>query len=195
MCASPTANPVGAIAKSKGRNACRVSPRVILPYSTPGRPPMPVLARGASGLGAGACSALGSLPSSLTALLGVPAQRGASVRDLAAADPWELSLGRSRARRRARELRFVPAGTRAKRISLGALVALSAGPAAGLADASGHVSARGSADDDRTRGRTERRRRRPAGANCCSRRSASPPTVCSDRRPRKRCSTSRPSTG
>jgi peptidoglycan hydrolase-like protein with peptidoglycan-binding domain len=79
---------------------------------------------------------------SLTALLGVPAhaQRGASVRDLAAAEAWELSLGRSRARRRARELRFVPAGTRAKRISLGALVALSAGPAAGLADASGHVS-------------------------------------------------------
>jgi peptidoglycan hydrolase-like protein with peptidoglycan-binding domain len=76
-------------------------------------------------------------PPSLTALLGIPAQRGASARDLAAADPWELSLGRSRARRRARELRFVPASTRAKRISLGALVALSAGPAAGLADASG----------------------------------------------------------
>jgi peptidoglycan hydrolase-like protein with peptidoglycan-binding domain len=80
-------------------------------------------------------------PPSLTALLGIPSQRGdASARDLAAADPWELSLGRSRARRRARELRFVPAGTRAKRISLGALVALSAGPAAGLADASGHLS-------------------------------------------------------
>jgi peptidoglycan hydrolase-like protein with peptidoglycan-binding domain len=79
-------------------------------------------------------------PPSLTVLLGVRSQRGASARDLAAADPWELSLGRSRARRRARELRFVPAGTRAKRISLGALVALSAGPAAGLADASGHVS-------------------------------------------------------
>src|SRR5580704_5198158 len=76
----------------------------------------------------------GQAPSSLSALLGVRAQRGVSVRDLAAADPWELSLGRSRARRRARELRFVPAGTRAKRISLGALVALSAGPAASLAD-------------------------------------------------------------
>ena len=87
-------------------------------------------------LGAGATA-----PPSLTALLGVPgrAQRGASARDLASAEPWELSLGRSRARRRARELRFVPAGTRAKRISLGALVALSAGPAAGLADASGQV--------------------------------------------------------
>jgi peptidoglycan hydrolase-like protein with peptidoglycan-binding domain len=76
-------------------------------------------------------------PPSLSALLGVRGQRGASVRDLAAADPWELSLGRSRARRRAEQLRFVPAGTRAKRISLGALVALSAGPTAGLADASG----------------------------------------------------------
>jgi peptidoglycan hydrolase-like protein with peptidoglycan-binding domain len=75
-------------------------------------------------------------PPSLSTLLGVGAQRGVSVRDLAAADPWELSLGRSRARRRARELRFVPAGTRAKRLSLGALVALSAGPAASLADAS-----------------------------------------------------------
>jgi peptidoglycan hydrolase-like protein with peptidoglycan-binding domain len=75
-------------------------------------------------------------PPSLTTLLGVRGQRVASARDLAAADPWELSLGRSRARRRARELRFVPAGTRAKRISLGALVALSAGPAASLADAS-----------------------------------------------------------
>ncbi len=81
-------------------------------------------------------------PPSLTALLGIGSQRGddASARDLAAADPWELSLGRSRARRRARELRFVPAGTRAKRISLGALVALSAGPAAGLADAGANVS-------------------------------------------------------
>ncbi|HTZ87421.1 MAG TPA: peptidoglycan-binding protein [Solirubrobacteraceae bacterium] len=54
-------------------------------------------------------------------------------RDLAAAEPWELSLGRSRARRRAAELRFVPSGSRAKRLSLGALAALSAGPTASLA--------------------------------------------------------------
>jgi peptidoglycan hydrolase-like protein with peptidoglycan-binding domain len=54
-------------------------------------------------------------------------------RDLATGEVWELSLGRSRARRRAEELRFVPSGSRAKRISLGALAALSAGPAAGLA--------------------------------------------------------------
>ncbi|HEV7529778.1 MAG TPA: peptidoglycan-binding protein [Solirubrobacteraceae bacterium] len=55
-------------------------------------------------------------------------------RDLAAVEPWELSLGRSRARRRAAELRFVPSGTRAKRLSLGALAALTVGPAASLAE-------------------------------------------------------------
>jgi peptidoglycan hydrolase-like protein with peptidoglycan-binding domain len=55
-------------------------------------------------------------------------------RDLADEQPWDLSLGRSRARRRAAELRFVPAGSRAKRISLGALAALTVGPTAGLAD-------------------------------------------------------------
>jgi peptidoglycan hydrolase-like protein with peptidoglycan-binding domain len=54
-------------------------------------------------------------------------------RDLAATEPWELSLGRSRARRRAAELRFVPSSSRAKRLSLGALAALSAGPTASLA--------------------------------------------------------------
>jgi peptidoglycan hydrolase-like protein with peptidoglycan-binding domain len=59
--------------------------------------------------------------------------RAAQRRDLAAGEVWELSLGRSRARRRAEELRFVPSGSRAKRISLGALAALTAGPAAGLA--------------------------------------------------------------
>jgi peptidoglycan hydrolase-like protein with peptidoglycan-binding domain len=60
-------------------------------------------------------------------------ERAAQRRDLAAGEVWELSLGRSRARRRAEELRFVPSGSRAKRISLGALAALTAGPAAGLA--------------------------------------------------------------
>ncbi len=57
-------------------------------------------------------------------------------RDLAAGEVWELSIGRSRARRRAAELRFVPASSRAKRISLGALAALSVGPTAGLAEGS-----------------------------------------------------------
>ncbi len=54
-------------------------------------------------------------------------------RDLADEQPWQLSLGRSRARRRAAELRFVPTSTRAKRVSLGALAALTVGPTAGLA--------------------------------------------------------------
>ena len=54
-------------------------------------------------------------------------------RDLADDEPWQLSLGRSRARRRARELRFVPSGSRAKRVSLGALAALTVGPTASLA--------------------------------------------------------------
>jgi peptidoglycan hydrolase-like protein with peptidoglycan-binding domain len=60
--------------------------------------------------------------------------RALGVRDLAAEEPWELSLGRSRARRRAVELQFVPAGSRAKRISLGALAALTVGPSASLAE-------------------------------------------------------------
>src|ERR1700682_752767 len=63
--------------------------------------------------------------------------RGARLRDardLAQEEPWILSLGRSRARRRAAELRFVPASSRAKRVSLGALAALTVGPTAGLAD-------------------------------------------------------------
>src|SRR5437588_6137919 len=55
-------------------------------------------------------------------------------RDLAVPELWELSLGRSRARRRAAELQFVPAGTRAKRASLGALAAWTVGPTASLAD-------------------------------------------------------------
>jgi peptidoglycan hydrolase-like protein with peptidoglycan-binding domain len=57
-------------------------------------------------------------------------------RDLADDETWHLSLGRSRARRRAAELRFVPANSRAKRASLGALAALTVGPTATLASAS-----------------------------------------------------------
>jgi peptidoglycan hydrolase-like protein with peptidoglycan-binding domain len=60
-------------------------------------------------------------------------------RDLAEADAWQLSLGRSRARRRAAELRFVPAGSRAKRVSIGALAALSVGPASTLASGQSSV--------------------------------------------------------
>ncbi len=66
--------------------------------------------------------------SSLSALLGTR-----RARDLAEVEPWQLSLGRSRARRRAAELRFVPTSSRAKRVSLGALAALTVGPTASLA--------------------------------------------------------------
>jgi peptidoglycan hydrolase-like protein with peptidoglycan-binding domain/cell wall-associated NlpC family hydrolase len=76
-----------------------------------------------------------SLDCPLTGLLAADTAPGH--RDLAVSELWELSLGRSRARRRAAELRFVPAGTRAKRISLGALAALSVGPAASVADQGG----------------------------------------------------------
>src|SRR5437763_14953011 len=65
------------------------------------------------------------------------------VRDLAARELWELSLGRSRARRRAAELRFVAPATRAKRASIGALAALTVGPTASLADGSGSPAAAG----------------------------------------------------
>lgn len=51
-------------------------------------------------------------------------------------EPWELSLGRSRARRRAAKLMFVPTKSRVRRLSLGTLVALTA-PAASLGDANG----------------------------------------------------------
>ena len=61
-------------------------------------------------------------------------------RDLSEIEPWELSLGRSRARRRAAELQFVPSSSRAKRASLGALVAFTVGPAAGLASGQSAVA-------------------------------------------------------
>jgi peptidoglycan hydrolase-like protein with peptidoglycan-binding domain len=69
--------------------------------------------------------------------------RGAlrQVRDLADEEPWQLSLGRSRARRRAAQLRFAPTPSRAKRVSLGALVALTVGPAASLASGQSTISA------------------------------------------------------
>ncbi|MGD0454892.1 MAG: peptidoglycan-binding protein [Solirubrobacteraceae bacterium] len=77
--------------------------------------------------------------SSLSALLD---NRGVlrQPRDLADEEPWQLSLGRSRARRRAAQLRFVPAGSRAKRVSLGALAALTVGPTASLASGQSTIS-------------------------------------------------------
>jgi peptidoglycan hydrolase-like protein with peptidoglycan-binding domain len=74
------------------------------------------------------CSVAGT-SSTLSALLDARSTLPRA-RDLAEQEPWQLSLGRSRARRRAIELRFVPSSSRAKRLSLGALVALTVGPAA-----------------------------------------------------------------
>jgi peptidoglycan hydrolase-like protein with peptidoglycan-binding domain len=62
-------------------------------------------------------------------------------RDLADEEAWHLSLGRSRARRRAANLRFVPASSRAKRASLGALAAFTVGPTASLASGQGTINA------------------------------------------------------
>ena len=66
-----------------------------------------------------------------------------SPRNLAEEEPWELSTLRSRTRRKAAELQFVPTSTRARRISLGTLIAIAAGPAAGLADANGITQSNG----------------------------------------------------
>jgi peptidoglycan hydrolase-like protein with peptidoglycan-binding domain len=60
-----------------------------------------------------------------------------SPRNLADSEPWDLSALRSRTRRRAAEMQFVPSSKRARRVSLGTLVALAAGPAVGLADTGG----------------------------------------------------------
>lgn len=57
-------------------------------------------------------------------------------RDLAAPELWQASLQRSLARRRAADLHFVPAGARARRLSLGALIAFAATPATWLGDVS-----------------------------------------------------------
>jgi peptidoglycan hydrolase-like protein with peptidoglycan-binding domain len=62
-------------------------------------------------------------------------------RDLAEAEIWQLSLGRSRARRRAAQLRFVPPSSRAKRAGIGALAALTVGPASTLASGQSPVPA------------------------------------------------------
>ncbi len=64
-----------------------------------------------------------------------------SLRNLADSEPWDLSTMRSRTRRRATELQFVPTATRARRVSLGTLIAIAAGPAAGLANANGNPQA------------------------------------------------------
>ena len=88
-------------------------------------------------------------------------------RDLAEREPWQLSLGRSRARRRAAELQFVPASSRAKRISLGALVAFTVGPTASVASGQSYGQRRcrgpGAGDNHRALDPADVRQRRQAG--------------------------------
>jgi peptidoglycan hydrolase-like protein with peptidoglycan-binding domain len=78
----------------------------------------------------------------LSTLLGV--RSNLSQRDLSDELPWQLSLGRSRARRRSTELRFVPSSSRTKRLSLGALAALTLAPTASIASGQSTINATGS---------------------------------------------------
>ena len=93
--------------------------------------------RGRAGRGRARRSASTAAPASALIDTGI---RLREARDLAESDLWQLSLGRSRARRRAAELHFVPAGSRAKRASIGALAALSVGPASTLASGQSSVT-------------------------------------------------------
>src|ERR1700694_1754945 len=68
---------------------------------------------------------------------------GISARDPAKEQAGELSLGRSRACRRAAELLFVPATTRAKRVSIGTLAALTVGPTASIASGGQNAASSG----------------------------------------------------
>jgi peptidoglycan hydrolase-like protein with peptidoglycan-binding domain len=63
----------------------------------------------------------------------VDLERMSGARDIFDETAWHLSLGRSRARRRAAHLRFAPTSTRTRRLSIGALAALSVSPAASIA--------------------------------------------------------------
>lgn len=90
--------------------------------------------RGRAGSRPRAGTAAGSRASTRLASLLDAGKRLPSPRNLADSEPWALSALRSRTRRRASELQFVPSSKRARRASLGTLAALAAGPAAVLAD-------------------------------------------------------------
>jgi peptidoglycan hydrolase-like protein with peptidoglycan-binding domain len=94
--------------------------------------------RARAGRGRARRSASSVAPASALIDIGVHLRQA---RDLAEAEVWQLSLGRSRARRRAAQLRFVPPSSRAKRAGIGALAALTVGPASTLASGHSSVSA------------------------------------------------------
>src|SRR5258707_15701741 len=100
------------------------------PWNDSPAPPGPRRPRGARG---------GRTPASATTkdLGALLSPTRVTLRDLADQETWQLSLGRSRARRRATELQFVPTSSRAKRVSLGALAALTVGPTASIASGAG----------------------------------------------------------
>ena len=206
-CASPTANPVGATATSKG---CLRMPGYARDLATL-EPWEASLARsrarrrrdaGRSPIGSTAKRvAIRSAPWDPMSLAALIDARREAARDLAEHEPWELSLGRSRARRRAAQLRFVPASSRAKRLSLGALVALTAGPAAALLDSGGGVAAAGAApaELDPVTTTTHQIVLAPAAkavrCACCSARSGSRWTACTGPQPKRRCAASSPRAG
>ena len=84
------------------------------------------------------------------------------------AKPWEMSLGRSRARRRAGRTALRPHGVAREKDLPGRLVALTAGPTAGTRrrhrDRPGPGHAGRAHDDDRTPHPAHDRQRRPPGA-------------------------------
>jgi peptidoglycan hydrolase-like protein with peptidoglycan-binding domain len=82
-------------------------------------------------------AAAGSRASTRLASLLDASKRLPPPRNLIDSEPWDLSALRSRTRRRAADLQFVPSSKRARRVSLGTLVALAAGPTVGLADSGG----------------------------------------------------------
>ena len=109
--------------------------------------------------------------------------RREAARDLSDREPWELSLGRSRARRRAAQLRFVPNSTRARRASLGALIAVAAAPGRGAAGVPGapdvgvRVRRTGADDDHPALHHAAQRAAKAARCACSSGRSVSTSTA------------------
>jgi peptidoglycan hydrolase-like protein with peptidoglycan-binding domain len=77
----------------------------------------------------------GSTASARRAVFELRELHAPTIRDLAEREAWTVSLERSLARRHAAQLRFVPARTRAGKLSLATIAALSAGPVSGLAAA------------------------------------------------------------
>ena len=201
MCASPTANPVGAKANARkdvpapmpgyARDLAALDPWEASLQRSRARRERASTRSGRRGKRAGALAAVS--PVSLAAL--IDARREAA-RDLSERDAWELSLGRSRARRRAAQLRFVPNSTRARRASLGALVAVAAAPAAALLDSSGGRASRSPPRPSRRlRPSTSLRcaaAAKAARSACCSRRSGSRSMASTAPKPKPPCAASRP---